>query len=109
MKINKLEKKKTHIKHELKEEEKAASPKRKESGRERELQQVFADEEREKPTEILNQKALEVMDRIKKKLVGRDFKENEQLKVEVQVSKLIKQATSHENICQAYMGWCPFW
>ena len=49
------------------------------------------------------------MDRIKKKLLGRDFKENEVLLIEDQVKKLIIQATSHENICQAYIGWCPFW
>jgi FKBP12-rapamycin complex-associated protein len=88
---------------------KEPSPKRKEIGREKELQQHFADEAEEKPTALLNQKALTVVDRIKKKLVGKDFKENEALKVEEQVNKLIKQATSHENICQAYMGWCPFW
>ena len=38
-------------------------------------------EEREQETEILNKRALEVMDRIKKKLLGRDFKENEPLTV----------------------------
>lgn len=31
--------------------------------------------------EILNTKAVDVIDRIKKKLVGRDFKENEALEV----------------------------
>ncbi|RID62623.1 hypothetical protein BRARA_E01684 [Brassica rapa] len=25
------------------------------------------------------------------------------------VQKLIDQATSHENLCQNYVGWCPFW
>lgn len=90
-------------------EQKEPSPKRKESGREKELRQHYADEGLEKPTAILNQKAVAVIDRIKKKLGGKDFKENEALKVLEQVNKLIKQATSHENICQAYMGWCPFW
>lgn len=26
-----------------------------------------------------------------------------------QVVRLIQQATSHENLCQSYIGWCPFW
>ena len=85
------------------------SPKRKETGREKELQYVFADEAREKPQEILNQKALAVLDRLKKKLAGKDFKETESLSIVEQVNKLIKQATSHENISQAYLGWGPFW
>ena len=29
--------------------------------------------------------------------------------VAVQVQRLIQQATSHENLCQSYIGWCPFW
>ena len=85
------------------------SPKRKESTRERELQQAFADDDRVKPTEILNQKAIAVLDRIKKKLLGKEFNDLQSLTVLEQVNKLIKQAASHENICQAYLGWCPFW
>lgn len=86
------------------------SMKRKEIGREKEIQQEFKDEENEKkPQEMLNKKAIEVVERIKKKLVGKDFKENETLTTEDQVNKLILQATSHENICQAYIGWCPYW
>jgi FKBP12-rapamycin complex-associated protein len=27
----------------------------------------------------------------------------------VQVQRLIDQATSVENLCQCYIGWCPFW
>eukprot|EP01016_Furgasonia_blochmanni_P050789 TRINITY_DN7905_c0_g1_i1.p1 TRINITY_DN7905_c0_g1~~TRINITY_DN7905_c0_g1_i1.p1 ORF type:complete len:1154 (+),score=305.78 TRINITY_DN7905_c0_g1_i1:248-3709(+) len=61
------------------------------------------------PTEILNQRALEVTDRIRKKLAGRDFKENETLSVEHQVENLINQARSEFNISQAYIGWCPWW
>jgi FKBP12-rapamycin complex-associated protein len=26
-----------------------------------------------------------------------------------QVQRLILAATSHENLCQCYIGWCPFW
>ena len=28
---------------------------------------------------------------------------------EMQVDRLIEQATSHENLCQMYEGWCPYW
>ena len=76
---------------------------------EREKEMQYMDEERPQPTEKLNKKAVQVIDRIKKKLVGKDFKEKETLVVEHQVKKLIDQAISHENICQAYIGWCPFW
>ncbi|KAG4121091.1 hypothetical protein ERO13_D11G184650v2 [Gossypium hirsutum] len=31
------------------------------------------------------------------------------LSVKLQVQKLILQATSHENLCQNYVGWFPFW
>ena len=33
----------------------------------------------------------------------------ESLDVPAQVQRLILQATSMENLCQSYMGWCPFW
>ena len=33
----------------------------------------------------------------------------ESLEVCEQVERLITQATSHENLCQCYIGWCPFW
>jgi FKBP12-rapamycin complex-associated protein len=29
--------------------------------------------------------------------------------VHSQVQRLIVQACSHENLCQSYIGWCPFW
>lgn len=29
--------------------------------------------------------------------------------VEAQVQRLVVAATSHENLCQSYVGWCPFW
>jgi len=31
------------------------------------------------------------------------------LDVEKQVDLLIKQARSIENLCQSYLGWCPYW
>ncbi|VDM48075.1 unnamed protein product [Toxocara canis] len=47
--------------------------------------------------------------RIRHKLCGRDFQPNVQYAVPEQVSRLIDQATSPENLCQCYIGWCPFW
>ncbi|EAL66546.1 protein kinase, Atypical group [Dictyostelium discoideum AX4] len=59
--------------------------------------------------EALNERALSVINRVNKKLTGRDFSSNETLDVPEQVQKLIDQATSHENLCLSYVGWCPFW
>lgn len=61
------------------------------------------------PHEGLNKKALAVVNRVRDKLTGRDFDANVTLDVPSQVDLLIKQATSHENLCQCYIGWCPFW
>ncbi len=58
---------------------------------------------------VVNEKASKALNRIKQKLKGRDFDESKVLTVEDQVSKLIEQAISHENICQSWPGWCPFW
>jgi FKBP12-rapamycin complex-associated protein len=55
-------------------------------------------------------RAIEVIDRIQSKLTGRDFSNSGQdLSVEEQVDKLIQEATSVENLCQIFIGWCPFW
>ena len=60
------------------------------------------------------------------KLTGKDFNKEESLKAKEQVENqdqlelidshflfqvglLIQQATSHENLCQCYIGWCPVW
>uniref|UniRef100_A0A1D1Y0I7 Serine/threonine-protein kinase TOR n=2 Tax=Anthurium amnicola TaxID=1678845 RepID=A0A1D1Y0I7_9ARAE len=87
--------------------------------------------------EVLNERAVAVMARMSNKLTGRDFspvpsvsgitRSNQHmadhstlisgdscevepgLSVKLQVQKLIVQATSHENLCQNYVGWCPFW
>ncbi|XP_074275847.1 serine/threonine-protein kinase TOR [Silene latifolia] len=84
--------------------------------------------------EVLNERAVMVMARMSNKLTGRDFstastvtsasqltldssnpvpgdaREVEHgLSVKLQVQKLIDQATSYENLCQNYVGWCPFW
>lgn len=59
--------------------------------------------------EVQNARAIQVLARVKEKLTGRDFKKEEELDVEDQVQKLIRQATSVENLCQHYIGWCSFW
>jgi FKBP12-rapamycin complex-associated protein len=84
--------------------------------------------------EVLNERAVAVMARMSHKLTGRDFSSGSAsgagsstqhgsehwasgdardaepgLSVKVQVQKLILQAQSHENLCQNYVGWCPFW
>ena len=59
--------------------------------------------------EVQNARAVQVLGRVKEKLTGRDFKSDEELDVERQVAKLIGQATSVENLCQHYIGWCSFW
>uniref|UniRef100_A0A0D6R7B1 non-specific serine/threonine protein kinase n=1 Tax=Araucaria cunninghamii TaxID=56994 RepID=A0A0D6R7B1_ARACU len=86
--------------------------------------------------EVLNERAVVVMARMNNKLTGRDFPSSTAgsvpiaalysvdrcglgigdthevepgLTVKSQIQKLIAQATSHENLCQSYIGWCPFW
>jgi len=59
--------------------------------------------------EALNKKALDIVQRVRDKLTGKDFNTEESLEVSEQVELLITQATSHENLCQCYIGWCPFW
>ncbi|CAL1276555.1 unnamed protein product [Larinioides sclopetarius] len=59
--------------------------------------------------EALNEKAVQIINRVRDKLTGRDFDPDKMLEVDEQVDLLIKQATSHENLCQSYIGWCPFW
>ncbi|XP_075183475.1 serine/threonine-protein kinase mTOR [Anomaloglossus baeobatrachus] len=59
--------------------------------------------------EALNKKAIQIINRVRDKLTGRDFPNEDTLDVNTQVELLIKQATSHENLCQCYIGWCPFW
>ncbi|KAJ8022045.1 Serine/threonine-protein kinase mTOR [Holothuria leucospilota] len=61
------------------------------------------------PTEALNKKAIAIINRVRDKLTGKDFSSKEAVDVPTQVELLIQQATSHENLCQCYIGWCPFW
>ncbi|XP_071144772.1 serine/threonine-protein kinase mTOR-like isoform X1 [Mytilus edulis] len=60
-------------------------------------------------SEVLNKKAVQIVQRVRDKLTGKDFPTEESIDVSTQVELLIKQATSHENLCQCYIGWCPFW
>lgn len=60
-------------------------------------------------TSLIERRAEIVLTRIKNKLRGSDFKENEQLEVPEQVGRLIIDATNIENLCQHYVGWCSFW
>lgn len=75
----------------------------------RHFHQVTFDEEEELPQTELNKKALKIKSRINDKLKGNDFLGHSNLSVEDQVQLLINQSTSNENLCQCYIGWCPFW
>lgn len=61
------------------------------------------------PTEATNKKARMIVDRVKQKLTGTDFPNQDAITVQKQVDLLIQQATNNENLCQCYIGWCPFW
>jgi FKBP12-rapamycin complex-associated protein len=61
------------------------------------------------PAEATNKKARMIVDRVKQKLTGMDFNTTESIDVHRQVDLLIQQATNNENLCQCYIGWCPFW
>lgn len=56
-----------------------------------------------------NLKAVDIITRVKSKLEGRDFDKEKELEVADQVERLIKSATSTENLCVQFMGWCPYW
>eukprot|EP00164_Ancoracysta_twista_P016306 GFYU01027299.1.p1 GENE.GFYU01027299.1~~GFYU01027299.1.p1 ORF type:complete len:233 (-),score=56.68 GFYU01027299.1:70-669(-) len=77
------------------------------SGNER-IRESDADET-DAPAGKLNEKALRVINRILNKLTGKDFGNEQPYDVPDQVDKLILQATSHDNLCQSYLGWCPYW
>nr|AEA11029.1 target of rapamycin [Ochlerotatus triseriatus] len=61
------------------------------------------------PAEATNNKARAIVDRVKQKLTGKDFNTNDPVSVQRQIDLLIRQATNNENLCQCYIGWCPFW
>ena len=45
-------------------------------------------------------RAVEIMNRVREKLTGSDFHREQPVDIPTQVELLIKQATSHENLCQ---------
>ena len=49
-----------------------------------------------------------ILNRVKDKLKGLDFKNKEPLDISAQIDLLIKQATSLENICEMFPGWRPW-
>ena len=60
---------------------------------------------------MLNERAVSVIRRIKSKLAGNDFKEEEAggpLDVPTQVNRLISEAQANYNLCQLYIG-CARW
>jgi len=59
--------------------------------------------------ETQNERAVQVLNRVKEKLTGYDFKPDEELTYIAQVDKLLIEATKLENLCQHYIGWCSFW
>ena len=72
-------------------------------------EQEAAKLQRQNEVEIRNARAALVLKRITDKLTGNDIKRLKGLDVPTQVDKLIQQATSVENLCQHYIGWCSFW
>ena len=71
--------------------------------------EATSQQQQQQQPEALNKKALDIVQRVRDKLTGRDFDANECLAVADQVDLLIRQATNNENLCQCYIGWCPFW
>ena len=72
------------------------------------LKEDFESSNTAKP-DVLNSKAVAVIQRVSNKLTGRDFKPTSVLDVKEQVQLLILEATSIEHLCQCYIGWCSFW
>lgn len=91
------------------EEESRDSPKSVALGAKRVGAKVVGGEDGGTDGEQLNERAITIIARISNKLTGRDFSPNEELKVAVQVDRLITQATNQEHLAQAYVGWCAFW
>ena len=52
-----------------------------------------------------NERGLAVIDRVRKKLAGRDYKTPLPLTIKEQVERLVDDATKTENLCVAYIGW----
>ncbi|KAJ3063540.1 phosphatidylinositol kinase- protein kinase tor1 [Podochytrium sp. JEL0797] len=61
--------------------------------------------------EAINSRAMYIVGRVEAKLTGSDFntKSVQPLDFASQVDRLILQATSTENLCQSWVGWCAYW
>jgi len=57
----------------------------------------------------INRPEIEIIQRIRDKLVGKEFDENSPLTVSDQVNRLINEATDSHNLAQMYRGWYPWW
>lgn len=83
------------------------------SMRQREMLSLLGGDDGGAHEEALNEKALKVIRRVQDKLTGTDFPDYDEtfepLDVPDQVQRLIVQATSSENLCQLFIGWCAFW
>jgi phosphatidylinositol kinase/protein kinase (PI-3 family) len=81
------------------------------SVRQRELMTLLEGEGGAAHEEALNEKAVKVIRRVQDKLTGTDFPDchDDPLDVDHQVQRLVVQATSTENLCQLFIGWCAFW
>lgn len=81
------------------------------SVRQRELMTLLDGDGGAAHEEALNEKALKVIRRVQDKLQGTDFPDchDDPLDVDHQVQRLVVQATSTENLCQLFIGWCAFW
>ena len=91
-----------------KREEKELEKKKRMGSDERQLYNEL-EEKDDTESDDLNQIVKIVLERVSDKLKGTDFNKNEELKIYEQVQRLIRQATSHENLSQSYSGWRPFW
>lgn len=63
---------------------------------------------RTRESQKINEKAVHALVRIKQKFVGAEWG-GKQLTIREQVGRLIREAISHQNICQSWPGWCPYW
>ena len=66
------------------------------------------EESKELEKEELEKVSKFIFSRIEDKLNGKDFFDKKEYDVKDQVDTLINQATSVENLCQLFAGWCPF-
>ena len=57
----------------------------------------------------LTDKAVKVVHRVMDKLIGLDFENKVALDISEQIDRLIRQATSNENLSTCFSGWCAFW